>query len=757
MYLRRSVPHLQHSPIKFNFNFKFKFQSNNFNFKYHKRFIMSISNSVPAPLKQVEVKLSEAENPIGNQQRVFNPRSNQAKRKRTPHRKPPRTNHDPTTPLGVLTEFEIPNMLHDHHEKICALLDFPVDTTEIFTIKDVLNPVRDIINDVGVLDAYNWREIRNVEVLCMSSKGDGLAVIKAPTYETVLKCQEAAHEREKKAIEEAQAAIGETEVTETTEKEDEDTEPVNEDGKKRRKLPSTEPYRRTVIAENLPKIQVVTIPFSFPGDIVNIKVYHTNSHYVDAEIIDFTKLSPLRSEIQEKLLAGETPVEKETDEVINPKESPCAYFGICSGCQYQPISYSNQLLIKKEVVENAYKHFCKDSVAWEGKVLDTVASPLKYGYRTKLTPHYDVPRSGNKGLSIPRLGFGWRGKGSWLGIVGKDEKITAEDAENQGEFINKDLTLEHDDSLKAGMRKRAVRPYFGDVLDIEDCIIGTDIVRKGFVQERRKLKETWNKGEKSKKGVTVLLRENNTILEEGRTSDDVDELKDIPDDEKIIVEIPGVEGKVVKTCVTENQKVISDLVDTGLGRVLRFDFIANEFFQNNNSILPLVIKYVLTNLGEEMEYLVDAYCGSGLFSVAIASDEKNRVKKVLGVEISERAVTFAKKNAELNKISNEHCDFIQGKAEKLFEHINFPKETTGVILDPPRKGCDDVFLKQLSDFEPNRIVYVSCNVHSQARDVKYFLNETANGSKYELESIRGFDFFPQTHHVESVAVLVHKK
>ena len=94
-----------------------------------------------------------------------------------------------------------------------------------------------------------------------------------------------------------------------------------------------------------------------------------------------------------------------------------------------------------------------------------------------------------------------------------------------------------------------------------------------------------------------------------------------------------------------------------------------------------------------------------------------------------------------------------GKAEEIFKDINTPPEQTSVILDPPRKGCDDVFLNQLSAYNPAKIVYISCNVHSQARDVEWFLNNTENGAKYEVESIKGFDFFPQTHHVESVAVL----
>ena len=75
------------------------------------------------------------------------------------------------------------------------------------------------------------------------------------------------------------------------------------------------------------------------------------------------------------------------------------------------------------------------------------------------------------------------------------------------------------------------------------------------------------------------------------------------------------------------------------------------------------------------------------------------------------------------------------------------------MIDPPRKGCDADFLRQLLEFRPRRLVYVSCNGHTQARDVGVLVEGRGHGARYEIESIRGFDFFPQTHHVESVAVL----
>jgi tRNA (uracil-5-)-methyltransferase len=191
-----------------------------------------------------------------------------------------------------------------------------------------------------------------------------------------------------------------------------------------------------------------------------------------------------------------------------------------------------------------------------------------------------------------------------------------------------------------------------------------------------------------------------------------------------------------------------------------------SFFQNNNSILPDLIAYVGDQLRAataeaQPRYLVDAYCGSGLFSISLAS----RFDRVKGVEISGESVRAATHNATLNKVEN--VAFIEGKAEAIFavrhrlsvstdldltfgtQSIDFAASETTVIVDPPRKGCDEPFLAQLVAFAPASIVYVSCSVHTQAPDVGYLVTKGA----YDLVSLRGVDLFPQTHHVESVAVL----
>ena len=147
--------------------------------------------------------------------------------------------------------------------------------------------------------------------------------------------------------------------------------------------------------------------------------------------------------------------------------------------------------------------------------------------------------------------------------------------------------------------------------------------------------------------------------------------------------------------------------------------------------------------------LVDAYCGAGLFGIALASE----FDLVSGVEISADSVRAASRNAKLNNLTN--ATFIAGNAEAIFkvrcvlvtelieQSIEFPAAQTTVLIDPPRKGCDDAFLRQLIAFGPAQVIYVSCNVHSQARDVGVLVRD----GRYALKSLRGADFFPQTHHV----------
>ncbi|CCG83857.1 protein of unknown function [Taphrina deformans PYCC 5710] len=259
------------------------------------------------------------------------------------------------------------------------------------------------------------------------------------------------------------------------------------------------------------------------------------------------------------------------------------------------------------------------------------------------------------------------------------------------------------------------------VMDIEECPIATEALNQGLTRERTKVLDNLKS---FKRGATLLLRQHSTQTESGLSY----------------------------SCVSDSKDIITEYIGK-----YKFQSPAGAFFQNNNAIMPLLTEYVRENLLKDEltssdhpeRFLVDAYCGSGLFSITCS----NGFAAVNGVEISQDSVKWAKINAQTNGIEN--IEFLAGSAEALFEKIKFPPAQTSMILDPPRKGCDTIFLEQLLAFSPERIVYVSCCVQTQARDIGYILNHSS-GKDYTVESIRGFDLFPNTYHVEGVCVLQKK-
>ena len=176
---------------------------------------------------------------------------------------------------------------------------------------------------------------------------------------------------------------------------------------------------------------------------------------------------------------------------------------------------------------------------------------------------------------------------------------------------------------------------------------------------------------------------------------------------------------------------------------LALQFLAGDFFQNNPFILPAFTQHVATQAAAGgAQFLVDAYCGSGLFALTLAG----HFQQVVGVEVSETSCEWARKNAKANGIGNVR--FLTAPAEAVFDEINFPAAQTAVVIDPPRKGCTPEFLEQLIKFGPARVVYVSCDPATQVRDLKQ-LSEAG----YQLSDVQPFDLFPHTRHLECVMTL----
>ncbi|MGH7996724.1 MAG: class I SAM-dependent RNA methyltransferase [Opitutaceae bacterium] len=373
---------------------------------------------------------------------------------------------------------------------------------------------------------------------------------------------------------------------------------------------------------------VVMVPFTLPGERVRARVYRNHRNYSDADLLEVLIPSPDR------------------------RPAPCPLFGTCGGCQYQHLGYEGQKTWKRRQVAELLQHLA----GVEFPVDPVEGSPREFGYRSKITPHFENPPAG--GSEFP-IGF-----------------------------------------LRQGTRF--------DLVDVPHCPIATEGINARLPEIRAAVRARAAAGD-YRQGATLLLRE----VEDGVATDP----------EAVVTEAVRIEPP------------------------LRLRFLARDFFQNNPFILPAFVEHVRREASESgARFLVDAYCGSGLFALSAA----RAFDRVLGLEISESSTRFARENAGANGVAN--AEFQPGDAASLFAEVAFPAAETAVVIDPPRRGCDQAFLSQLLAFGPRTVVYVSCDPATQMRDLKHFL-----GAGYRLARVRPFDLFPQTRHLECVVTLARRE
>lgn len=437
---------------------------------------------------------------------------------------------------------------------------------------------------------------------------------------------------------------------------------------------------------------VFVVPFTVPGDRALVKVvrHHPSLSFSMTDFIKVLEPGPQRND------AG----------------IGCKYFAQCSGCQLQMLSYDDQLAHKKRIVEKAYANFSGLIPELVPAVDDTFASPMQYGYRTKLTPHFTTPGGGGRGkkkklpqdqpVEVPPIGY---------------------------TFKNRRMEI-----------------------DIEDCPLGTDIVRRGLRTERKRVAENIRQ---YTKGATLIMRESTTRAPKDQIGEDFTtpqpDAKGRTKESGDIIRTARDNYIEEKRCITDHNATSVEYVDDYI-----FTNKAGAFFQNNNSILSGFTEYIRQQAlpqgndqdPKPIKYLLDAYSGSGLFTITLSP----LFKSSLGVDVDSHSINSARDNARDNNLPN--TGFAANDAATLFKDVPYPPEQTLLVIDPPRKGCSEDFLRQLLTFGPRRVVYVSCNVHTQARDVAVMVQGDAERRiRYDIESIRGFDFFPQTGHVEGVAIL----
>jgi 23S rRNA (uracil1939-C5)-methyltransferase/tRNA (uracil-5-)-methyltransferase len=379
---------------------------------------------------------------------------------------------------------------------------------------------------------------------------------------------------------------------------------------------------------------VVMVPFALPGEKVRARIFRNHRNFSEADLVEVLVPSP--------------------DRVA----APCPVFGRCGGCQYQNLAYSAQLTWKQRQVAELLEHMAGITFAVE----PVIGSPQPYGYRSKITPHFDVRTGPNAGPGPSPIGF-----------------------------------------LRQGTRHSLV--------DVPRCPIATEAINARLAEVRAEVHAGMAAGS-YQRGATLLFRD-----AAGTVTTDFDAIIT----EEIALPAFGREP----------------------ARRLRLRFIARDFFQNNPFILPAFVDYVRRQAAEAgARFLVDAYCGSGLFALGSAPG----FERVAGVEISASSVAFARENAAGNGITN--ADFLAGQAEAIFSGLTFPGGETAVVIDPPRAGCDEAFLRQLLAFAPAAVIYVSCDPGTQMRDLRHFLS-----AGYRPTRVQPFDLFPQTRHLECVITL----
>ena len=397
-------------------------------------------------------------------------------------------------------------------------------------------------------------------------------------------------------------------------------------------------------------------------------------------------------------------------EVITPSkdrvEPKCKVARQCGGCQIQELSYEAQLAFKQNKVKNNLERIGKiDSSSYE--MCNIIGMDEPYHYRNKAQFPVGTDKEGNI-----VTGF----------YAGRTHSIIPCDDCVIGDDINKEVLS----IIKDHMKQYNIKPY--------DEVRNTGLVRHILIRKG------FTTGE-----IMVCIIINGTKL---KASDKlVESLSQIKGMKSISLNVNKEQTNVIMG------KTVIDLFGEGyitdyIGDV-KFRISPLSFYQVN----PVQTKQLY---GKALEFagltgnetVFDLYCGVGTISLFLAKS----AKMVYGVEIVPEAIDDARKNAKLNGIDN--AKFFVGKAEEVVPKMYKEQGITAdvVVVDPPRKGCDEKLLETMIQMNPERIVYVSCDSATLARDLKY-LGE--NG--YEIKKVQAVDMFPHSVHVETVVLLSLKK
>jgi 23S rRNA (uracil1939-C5)-methyltransferase len=432
----------------------------------------------------------------------------------------------------------------------------------------------------------------------------------------------------------------------------------------------------------------VFVDQTIAGDRVMARITKKKKSYAEARVMERIAASPLRI------------------------KAPCPYSGLCGGCKWQFIGYEQQLLYKQQHVQEALEHI---GLIKKVPVHPTIASENIFGYRNKM----EFSCAERRWLLPEEMGCDGVDTGMALGLH--------------------------------------VPGTFYKVLDIESCLLQPELGNAILSDVRQYIKASPLPvyGLRSHEGFwRFLVLRHSVAMDQWMvnivtSSEDREQVQPLADHlmekyehvasvmNNITASKAGVAFGESEVCLAGGAVIIE--------RIGQYDFeiSSNSFFQTNSlaaqRLYTVVAEYAQLT-GDEV--VVDLYCGAGSISIFIS----NMAKEVIGMEITESAVADAQRNCRRNCIDN--CRFIGGDIRFTLPQLDILPDV--MIIDPPRAGMHQDVVKKVLGLSPIRIVYVSCNPATMARDIA-LLN-----SDYEVIEVQPVDMFPHSFHIESVAKLIHR-
>ena len=378
--------------------------------------------------------------------------------------------------------------------------------------------------------------------------------------------------------------------------------------------------------------------------------------------------------------------------------APCPYFAKCGGCQLQHTNYQNTLKIKTEIVQNAISKIGKINC----KVNDCIASDNQYAYRNKIAMPIN-PKTKSLGMYRPDS----------HNIIDIDACMLQKQKINKlikifNQYLNQTKNTIFDEQTKKGLLKSLVAREIGDTLLVTVVINGDTLPDAKFLYD--------------------LLKQNFDNL-------------------GLSININKLKNNVI---LSNNFKNLFGIDNAILNEYeIKYQINNQSFLQVNDNIKHKIYDRIFEQIKDDI--VIDAYSGAGLLSAMIAK----HAKKVFGIEIVEEATKLADnlaKQNNLNNLTNINGDCAVELPKLLSTLSNTEKQNLTIVLDPPRKGCNKNVVDAILNAEPNKIIYLSCDPSTLARDL-YLINQS---NKYNINFIQPYDMFPQTKHVETLVVLNKK-